>query len=738
MGILSGLIGIAPFLELALNSSYPFCTALWDNEVMAGNLNIKRHFTTPGKDPLTQVDWRSQNVSGFTQPIETPSGWSETATEVAAQKYFRRRGASSLGGSETSVRHLLTRVVRTVRRAGEWQGYIAGEEASAFEDELMHILVHQIASFNSPVYFNVGMFPEYGILGHGENFMFNPKAGRSEPLSSAYLHPQASACFIQSVNDDLIGIFDLLKSEAKLFKYGSGTGTNFSSLRAKGEALEGGGHSTGLISYLEIYDKAAQAIKSGGTTRRAAKMVVVDADHPEILDFVRWKMNEERKARVLLAAGYSGGMEGEAFRTISGQNSNNSVRVTDQFMKQVEANGQWELRDRVSGRVASTMPARELWREMAKAAWECADPGVQFHDTIQRWNLCPNSGTIRASNPCSEYMFLDNSACNLSSLNLAKFITKDGLGWAAFKQTVRILLLAQEILVDYSSYPTAAIAENSHRFRPLGLGYANLGGMLMRLGLPYESEPATDLTRRITAYMHFLALEMSQEMAGAFGAFSEWERNREPALQVLEHHREEWKQGKDQWPELEQLMERVIKNSAKTGLRNAQVTLIAPTGTIGLFMDCDTLGIEPDFSLVKRKILAGGGEMILRNQALADGLARLGYSGDAIKKIEQYASTHGTPIGAPGLEAKHFSVFDCAVPPKGHPERRVSPKGHLNMMKAAQPFLSGAISKTVNLPHSTSVEDVEKLFRDSWTMGLKSVAIYRDGSKTLQPLCAEC
>jgi ribonucleoside-diphosphate reductase alpha chain len=540
------------------------------------------------------------------------------------------------------------------------------------------------------------------------------------------------------VNDDLIGIFDLLKSEAKLFKYGSGTGTNFSSLRARGEPLEGGGHSTGLISYLEVFDKAAQAIKSGGTTRRAAKMVVVDADHPEIFDFVRWKMNEERKARVLLAAGYSAGMEGEAFRTISGQNSNNSVRVTDSFMKQADAGGNWPLRDRVGGGVAQTVNARELWREIARAAWECADPGVQYHDTIRRWNLCPNSGSIRASNPCSEYMFLDNSACNLSSLNLVKFLGKDGLDWNSFAQTVRIMLLAQEILVDYASYPTAAIAENSHRFRPLGLGYANLGGLLMRMGIPYEGEAAIRLARKITAYMHFLALEKSEEMAAALGPFAEWERNREPALLVLENHREEWRRGGEQWPELDQLMERVIKNAAKTGLRNAQVTLIAPTGTIGLFMDCDTLGIEPDYSLIKRKILAGGGELILRNQALLEGLTRLGYSSGTAAEIQKFAEAHGTPVGAPGFEARHFAVFDCAVPPKNHPERRISPKGHLNMMSAAQPFLSGAISKTVNMPSSATVEDVEKVFHDSWTMGLKAVAIYRDGSKALQPLCAEC
>ena len=705
---------------------------------MAKTLNLKRHFTKKETPVLEQIDWRLHSVHGFPLPVEAPATWSDTAIEVAATKYFRRRGVPSLGGGETSVRHLLKRVTKAVRQAGEWQGYFSGEQAETFEQELMYILVHQMASFNSPVYFNVGMFSEYGILGTAENFVFNPKAGRAEPLSSAYLHPQASACFIQSVKDDLIGIFDLLKSEAKLFKYGSGSGTNFSSLRARGEALEGGGESTGLISYLEIYDKAAQAIKSGGTTRRAAKMVVVDADHPEILDFVNWKRNEERKARVLLAAGYSGGMEGEAFRTISGQNSNNSVRVTDEFMRRVRDGADWELRSRVGKKLTATVPAQELWREIAKAAWECADPGVQFHDTIQKWNLCPRSGEIRASNPCSEYMFLDNSACNLSSLNLVKFIHNDELDWEAFSQTVRVMLLAQEILVDYASYPTAEIATNSHCYRPLGLGYANLGGMLMRMGVPYESGRAVELTQKITAFMHFLALEMSQEMAESCGPFKEWERNKEPALAVLGMHRNEWIKTGQQWQPLDELMSRVLKNVARTGLRNAQVTLIAPTGTIGLFMDCDTLGIEPDYSLNKIKTLAGGGTMQLRNQALSEGLARLGYSESDSAAIQKFVALNGTPVGAPEFNKQHYAVFDCAVAPKNLAQRRVSPQGHLQMMAAAQPFLSGAISKTVNLPHSATVEDIEKLFHDSWAMGLKSVTIYRDGSKLLQPLCAEC
>lgn len=704
---------------------------------MTKALKFNRYFTTRGDDVLSQTEWRTHAVSGFERPVEGPANWSDTAIEIAAQKYFRRRGVTELGGGEWSVKHLLTRVAQTVRQAGEWQGYLSsGEQAQAFEDELLFILLNQIASFNSPVYFNVGLFPRYGILGHGENFIYDSKSGRAVELFSAFLHPQASACFIQSVKDDLISIFDLLKSEAKLFKYGSGTGTNFSTLRARGENLEGGGESTGLLSYLEIYDKAAQAIKSGGTTRRAAKMVVVDADHPEIVEFIKWKMNEERKARVLLASGYSGGMEGEAFRTVSGQNSNNSVRVTDEFMRKVAANENWQLRARKGGQITGEVGAADLWREIARAAWECADPGVQFHDTIQKWNLCPHSGAIRASNPCSEYMFLDDSACNLASLNLVKFLEGDGtFDWTAFEQTVHIMLLAQEILVDYASYPTPEIAQNSHLYRPLGLGYANLGGLLMRMGLPYESDAAAEWTGRITAHMHAMALECSQQMAATCGSFAEWEKNKDRAMEVLENHK---RAAKERCPEAVAIFERAIRGAEKTGLRNAQVTLIAPTGTIGLLMDCDTLGIEPDFSLVKRKTLAGGGDLLLRNHAVRDGLIRLGYTSAEASAIEKYSSERNTVVGAPGIKEKHLSVFDCAVPPKGHPERRISAHGHLKIMAASQPFLSGAISKTVNLPHSATVEDIQQLFSDAWTMGLKSVAIYRDGSKTLQPLCAEC
>jgi ribonucleoside-diphosphate reductase alpha chain len=708
---------------------------------------LKRHFTQADRSAYETVAWKNVHLPSLDHDVEAPEHWSMTAVEIAATKYFRWRHG------ENSVRQLIFRVVKAVRLAGEWQGFLSGEAARIFEDELTYILLHQLASFNSPVYFNVGVFPAYGVLGSAENFYYNTQLEQVRPISSAYLHPQASACFIQDVQDDLIGIFDLLKSEAKLFKYGSGTGTNFSRLRSKGEPLEAGGESTGLISYLEIFDKAAQAIKSGGTTRRAAKMVILDADHPEIMDFIHWKRDEERKARVLLANGYGGGMEGEAFRTVSGQNSNNSVRVTDEFMRRAIAAGPnsfgpWELRARRSGAVVAEVEAAEILREMARAAWECADPGIQFHDTIQKWHMCPQSGPIRASNPCSEYMFLDNSACNLASLNLAAFL-REGEGgpdsggdfdWPAFSQCAKILLVAQEILVDYASYPTAEIAENSHRFRPLGLGYANLGGLLMRLGLPYESDEAARWTRTLTAALHGLALTTSAEMAEAIGAFAAWDENRVSALGVLELHLEASREA-EFLPGCEWIVtgfEKVLRQAERSGLRNAQVTLLAPTGTIGLFMDCDTLGIEPDFALIKRKTLSSGGEMILVNRSVALALKRLGYSSAQIRAIEEHIRATGALVGAKDLRPEHESVFDCAVPPKGYSHRRVSSAGHLKIMAAAQPFLSGAISKTVNLPVSATVEDVERLMLEAWKLGLKALAVYRDGSKALQPLCAEC
>ncbi|MGE4131327.1 MAG: adenosylcobalamin-dependent ribonucleoside-diphosphate reductase [Bdellovibrionales bacterium] len=682
-------------------------------------ISVERHFTSSGEDPLASVSWEGHDVPA-------PQFWSETAVQIAKDRYFRR--------GEKSVSELVKRVVKAVQKAGEWQGYLGGSQSSAFADELSYILIHQLASFNSPVYFNVGLFSEYGVLGQAENFYFDLESQQVRPLSSAYLHPQASACFIQSVRDDLIGIYDLIKSEAKLFKYGSGTGTNFSTLRARGESLETGGVSTGMLSYLEVFDKSAHAIKSGGTLRRAAKMVIVDADHPEILDFINWKKNEERKARVLVAAGYSSGMDGEAFRSVSGQNSNNSVRVTDDFMNKALRGGDWELMDRVKKRVVKTLPAAEIWQAIAAAAWECADPGVQFHDTIQRSHICPAFGPIRASNPCSEFMFVDDSACNLASLNLAKFWREGKFDWTSFRHVARVMLLAQDILVDYASYPTAQIAENSHRLRPLGLGYANLGGLFIRMGIPYDSAQAEDWTLKVTSALQLAALSTSAELAEKQGAFADWSPNREAALRVLDRQARLARE-KGVWADE---FEACLKRIEKSGLRNAQVTLIAPTGTIGLLMDCDTLGIEPDYSLRKQKFLVGGGQMHLSNQALREGLATLGYTGGQIDPILSFVAQRGHVVGAPGLKPEHLPVFDCAVPPSGHLERCVSPEGHLRIMAAAQPFLSGAISKTVNLGVTATVDDVKSIFKMAWELELKAISIYRDGSKAIQPLCAEC
>ncbi len=699
------------------------------------SIEITRYFSKDGQSPYDAVEWKMFQVAGFDDGVEAPAHWSANAVEIAATKYFRRRAG------ENSVRQLIFRVARTLRQAAEWQRFFnTSREAAIFEDEIAVVLLKQIASFNSPVYFNLGIFPIYGFMGTGQGFRFNSSSQQVEAMTSSYVFPQVSACFIQDVQDDLLSIFDLLKSEAKLFKFGSGSGTNFSRLRGRGEALEGGGDSTGLISYLEIFDKAAQAIKSGGTTRRAAKMVVVDADHPEILDFINWKLQEERKARVLLANGYSGGMEGEAFRTVSGQNSNNSVRVTDEFMKRVQAGGKWALRSRTHNTVVGELPAKDILRAMARAAWECADPGIQFHDTIQSWHTCPLDGEIRSSNPCSEYMFLDNSACNLASLNLVALLdeSKRDLNWPAFSQAVHIMLMAQEIMVDYAAYPTAAIAENSHRFRPLGLGYANLGGLLMCLGVPYDSQKAGEWTAKITGALHALALKTSQHMADHLGPFAGWAKNREAGLNILEKHAFAWRNAGIDLPWVDKIYDGVLKAAESTGLRNAQVTLLAPTGTIGLLMDCDTLGIEPDFSLLKRKSLADGGEMMIANQAVLPALMALGYSAAEAKTICDYVAVKGTVVGAPHFKPSDEAVFDTAVPPQGHSHRRVTTEGHLRIMASAQPFLSGAISKTINLPASATVEDVEHLFMESWRQGLKSVAIYRDGSKALQPLCAEC
>ncbi len=755
--------------------------------------------------------------------IEVPEGWSQLAVDILASKYFRRAGVPGKG-FEDSIRQVIGRITRAIRRQGEQQGLLSGEDARVFEAELQYLLLHQMAAFNSPVWFNVGLFEEYGIRGGEGGFRYDPIGAKVVPVLNAFEHPQASACFIQSVEDDLMSVFDLAKNEARLFKYGSGTGTNFSKLRGKQERLSGGGFSSGLLAFLEVLDRGAGATKSGGTTRRAAKMVCLDMDHPEILDFIRWKAKEEAKAKALIAQGYSPDFNGEAYRTVSGQNSNNSVRIRDEFLRAVLEDGSWETRGRTDGSVVETFRARAIWREIAEAAWACADPGIQFDSTIQAWHTCKTTAPIRASNPCSEFMFLDDTACNLASLNLLRFLDGQG-GFDAirFCHAIRILLTAQEILVGMSGYPTESIARNSHRFRPLGLGYANLGALLMSKGIPYDSREGRELASAVTALLTGEAYSVSAEIAAVLGHFEGFTENRESMLGVIERH----VRAADDLPDAQELA-RIAKASwkraweagKKSGFRNAQVTVLAPTGTIGLLMDCDTTGIEPDFALVKFKKLAGGGalkivnrsveaalrtlgyresergpmmEYLLGTLTLTRGTARfnaqtlterglrpeeisrieaelssvfhladafsperlgvetlnrlgiaggtgrgilkhLGFSDSEIEEANEMICGLMTLEGAPGLQARDLAVFDCAnrCGPKG--ARFIAPHGHLAMMAAVQPFLSGAISKTVNLPESTTVGEVEEIHLQAWKMGLKSIAIYRDGCKASQPL----
>ncbi len=781
-------------------------------------LRVERHYTEKGTNPLDVIEYE-RRTSRITEPsgevvfelknLEVPKSWSQLATDILASKYCRRAGVPETG-HEISARQVVHRVAHTIRTFGEEQSYfMGGEDADTFESELAHILINQHGAFNSPVWFNVGLFHQYGIKGNGGNYFWDPDTNTIKETKDSFSHPQGSACFINSVRDDLMSIFDLVKTEAKLFKFGSGTGTNFSVLRSKHEKLSGGGTSSGLLSFLEVLDKGAAATKSGGTTRRAAKMVILDVDHPEIIDFIRWKVHEENKAKTLIKSGYPADFNGEAYKTVSGQNSNNSVRVIDEFMQSVENNNSWSTRFRTTGEVAHTYPAREIMDEICKAAWESADPGLQFHDTINRWHTSSNTAPINASNPCSEYMFIDNTACNLASVNLIKYLDEDGnFDVKAFRHTCKILFIAQEILVDLSSYPTAGIAQNSHDFRPLGLGYANLGTLLMVKGIPYDSEKGRALAGAISAIMTGQAYHVSAQTAEVKGAFNGFSINREPMLKVMQMHRDAVDEidaehcpdyllaaAREDW-------DLALEVGKKYGYRNAQATVLAPTGTIGLLMDCDTTGIEPDFSLVKWKKLAGGGYFKIINQSLPRALKTLGYSNDEILDIISYVlgsasltlspyinqeklvtlgytekqikeaendieqrknlneyTRHINPAelkkrgltdaeideallyingtetveGAPHLDPEHYKIFDTANK-SGRGTRFIEPMGHVRMMAAAQPFLSGAISKTVNLPGESTVEDIREIYLQAWKLGLKAIAIYRDGSKGSQPL----
>jgi ribonucleoside-diphosphate reductase alpha chain len=817
----------------------------------AKGLTFMRRYTSVGVNPLDAVTYELRR-SVITNPdgsivfeldqAEIPKGWSQLATDIAVSKYFRKAGINgdSTRG-EKSARELVYRVAHTIREAGErLGGYFASREhADGFEAELSYLLINQHAAFNSPVWFNCGLYQRYGITGSGGQYAWSPDTGEIFESRNAYQNPQCSACFIQKVDDDLMNIYDLVKNEARLFKYGSGTGSNFSAIRGHQEKLSGGGTSSGLMSFLEVLDRAAGATKSGGTTRRAAKMVCLDMDHPEIVDFIQWKTREERKAAALISAGYSSDFNGDAYHTVSGQNSNNSVRVTDAFMEAVVNDGEWRTYFRTTGQVCETHKARDLWNMICESAWSCADPGLQYDSTINDWHTCANTDRINASNPCSEYMFLDDTACNLSSINLTKYLDEQGnFDVEAYRHTIRILILAQEILVDYSSYPTQDIAQNSHDYRPLGLGYANLGTLLMRLSMPYDSPEGRAMCGALTAILTGEGYRASAEIAAAKGAFPGYQANRQPMLRVIRKHRDEVatiesRAGltdasrvhvpRDLLTSAQDCWDEALALGEQHGYRNAQATVLAPTGTIGLLMDCDTTGIEPDFSLVKFKKLAGGGYFKIVNQSVPGALRMLGYSEVAIGDIVAYVSGTNTFTGAPHasrqwlldkgllasellraeealpgvfnvtqalapwvigtaayerlgikkevyaapgfnlllklgltseqadelndivigrmtvegaphLREEHLPIFDCANRCGTIGQRYLLPMSHVRMMAAAQPFLSGAISKTVNLPNEATIADISEIYTEGWKLGLKAVALYRDGCKSSQPL----
>ena len=686
-------------------------------------LRFERFFTPPGSHAYDLMEWerRTAGITGekgqviFEQKdVEVPRSWSQLAINVVAQKYFR--GSPDSPERETSVKQIIDRVVDTLAKWGREGGYFASEEdAENWAEELRFLLVTQQASFNSPVWFNIGV------------------PGRSQ---------QGSACFINSVQDSMESILDLVKTEGMLFKFGSGTGTNLSVLRSSKEQLSGGGTASGPVSFMKGYDSFAGSIKSGGTTRRAAKMVILNADHPDVLDFIRCKAEEEKKAWALIEAGYNVGFNvpGGAYDSVQFQNANHSVRVSDEFMKAVETDKEWETKAIVGGRTVDTYKARKLWREIADAAWICGDPGLQFDTTIQDWNVVPNTGRINATNPCSEFVFLDDTACNLLSLNLMKFQSEDGtFNVDRFKRAIDICFTGQEILVSNASYPTPAIAKNSEALRPLGLGYANLGALLMSMGLAYDSPEGSRFAGAVTAIMTGEAFAQSARMAQVKGPFSEYAKNREPMLRVMEKHRQAAHQLNTS-PELADVVDaarntwdEAVKLGRAHGYRNAQATVLAPTGTIGLMMDCDTTGIEPDLALVKYKKLVGGGLLKIVNGTVPAALRKLGYDEHQVKEIVIYIDENDTIEGAPHLAEEHLKVFDCAFKPVNG-NRSIAPMGHVRMMAGVQPFISGSMSKTVNLPTDATVEEIEQTYFESWKLGLKCIAIYRDGCKRSQPL----
>jgi ribonucleoside-diphosphate reductase alpha chain len=717
-------------------------------------MQVPRIFSREGLSPFDEVDWelrtaeiKDERGRAIFQQVdcEIPRGWSQLATNVVASKYFygdvaSGNGSPAEGKREYSVRQLIDRVTRTIADWGKSDGYFATtDDAERFYDELTALCLHQYGSFNSPVWFNVGLFHRYGISGPANNYRWDEETRAVTRAHSAYEYPQASACFIQSVSDDMEGIMRLATSEAMLFKFGSGTGTDLSTLRSSREKLSGGGKPSGPVSFMRVYDAIASVVKSGGKTRRAAKMQTLKCWHPDILEFIECKTNEEQKAQALIRAGYEANFNGAAYSSVMFQNANLSVRCSDAFLRAAEADADWTTRAVTTGRTMDTYKAKVLLDKIAEGTWLCGDPGVQYEDTIQRWHTCPNTAPINSSNPCSEYMFIDDSACNLASINLMKFAREDGgFDVERFRAAVRIFITAQEILVDHASYPTDKIAANSHKFRPLGLGYANLGSLIMSSGLPYDSNQGRGLAGAITAIMHGQAYLTSSEHAAHVGAFEGFAVNREPMLRVMEMHRDAVESIDPSVPAdlldaARSIWTECLESGREHGYRNSQVTVLAPTGTIAFMMDCDTTGIEPDIALVKYKQLAGGGMLKIVNRTVPMALHKLGYDEREIQGILDHIDANDTIEGAPWLKEEDLPVFDCAfAPPLGG--RSIHFRGHLGMMAAVQPFLSGAISKTVNMPTEAGVEDIRDAYLEGWRLGLKALAIYRDGSKGSQPV----
>lgn len=832
------------------------------NQRITKGLQFGRRFTKEGVSPfdLFDYDYRDSVIKNPTgekvfemNNVEVPKQWSQIATDILAQKYFRKAGVPQPDGSlgrETSVKQVAHRMANCWRMWGERYNYFASEkDAQIFYEELVYSILNQSCVPNSPQWFNTGLHESYGITGKPQgHYYVDPKDSKLKKSANAYERPQPHACFILSVSDDLVnegGIMDLWVREARIFKYGSGVGTNFSQIRGSGEKLSGGGTSSGLMSFLKIGDRAAGAIKSGGTTRRAAKMVCLDLDHPEVLEFINWKVEEEKKVGALVASGYDNSYEGEAYATVSGQNSNNSIRIPNEFFKVLAEDGDWELKARTDGRVMKKVPAREVWNKISYAAWRCADPGAQYDTTINEWHTCPKGGRINASNPCSEYMFLDNTACNLASINLRKFFDEqtNTIDVEGLEYISRLWTVVLEVSVLMAQFPSKEVAQLSYDYRTLGLGFANLGTILMISGIPYDSEEARGIAGSVSAIMTGVAYKTSAEMASFLGAFDKYAENKEDMLRVMRNHRAAAYDAEDAYMGIEikpqgikakycpdpllkaatKAWDEAVQLGEKYGYRNAQTTVIAPTGTIGLVMDCDTTGVEPDFALVKFKKLSGGGYFKIINGAVPNALKTLGYSSKEIETIEKYAvgagSFEGAPFinpqtlsekgftgeeigklntvaksafeigfvfnkftlgeaclqrlgftpeqyndwnfsllealgytddeidaandyvcgtmtveGAPFLKDEHLPVFDCANKCGKKGERFIHAHGHIRMMAACQPFLSGAISKTINLPHEATIEEIADCYKMSWELGLKANALYRDGSKLSQPL----